>query len=504
MFDPIAVDRQRAMELCRNPLWRAEDLGKPIPDSPHPTSVVLPLWEHVVRYEEGDPEITSALWCGYPRFIFHRYVQDLFTLCERRFAAPGEFCMALPSLKVAQRCLAFIRHKSGHAGRIHDYGSHNLAVVTLPKEAFDVAKEFWQHFGEIISSRLAQAMIETREPASDGKRAKDILRSRLASESGEQPANVFLFPTGMAAHACAQRLLWACAPGRKTVQLGFPYVDLLKIQTEHGPGVHLLPCTRGDELASLAATLRRETVAGVICEFPGNPLLQSADIPRLSEMLRAHGVPLIGDDTLVSFRNVDLLPRSDVLVTSLTKYFSGVGNVMGGSLILNSQSPLYPQLAEALEQDYEDLLCADDAVVLEVNSRDFPERMKKINQTAEAVCDFLRGQPAIEHLYYPKFMTPENFGRLQKAGGGYGGVLSIVMKDAQAAPAVYDQLRVSKGPSLGTNFALACPFILLAHYKELDWVRGLGIAPHLIRLSVGLEEPDDLIDRLRGALAAGE
>ena len=57
-----------------------------------------------------------------------------------------------------------------------------------------------------------------------------------------------------------------------------------------------------------------------------------------------------------------------------------------------------------------------------------------------------------------------------------------------------------KGPNLGVNFSLCCPFTLLAHYRELDFVERCGVSRHLIRISVGLEEPQDLIDRLDLAL----
>ena len=140
-------------------------------------------------------------------------------------------------------------------------------------------------------------------------------------------------------------------------------------------------------------------------------------------------------------------------------------------------------------------------MVLEKNSRDFPERMKHINAVGEAVCEYLREHPAVDRVYYPKFETPDNYHRLLKGGGGYGGLFSILMKDAgAAAPPLYDRLRVSKGPSLGTNYALACPYTLLAHYEELDWAEALGVSRYLVRVSVGLEEPEDLIGRFAEAL----
>src|SRR5258708_10229814 len=64
------------------------------------------------------------------------------------------------------------------------------------------------------------------------------------------------------------------------------------------------------------------------------------------------------------------------------------------------------------------------------------------------------------------------------------------------SPGMYDRLPFCKGPSLGTIFTLACPFTLLAHYAELDWAEACGVSRYLIRISVGLEDPEELWQRL--------
>src|SRR5690606_41676148 len=88
----------------------------------------------------------------------------------------------------------------------------------------------------------------------------------------------------------------------------------------------------------------------------------------------------------------------------------------------------------------------------------------------------------------------------RRPGGGYGILLSFVLKALPAAPAFCDRLQVSKGPSLGTDLTLACPYTLLAHYGELDWTEQCGVSRHLIRVSIGLENPDGLIRRFAEAL----
>ena len=136
-------------------------------------------------------------------------------------------------------------------------------------------------------------------------------------------------------------------------------------------------------------------------------------------------------------------------------------------------------------------------------SVDFPERVRRINRTAEQLCDFCRDHPAIAEVDYPKFRTPDQYAAFRRDSGGYGGLCSLLLNDAaQTAPRFFDALRISKGPNLGTYFSLACPFTLLAHFEELDWAESCGVSRYLVRISVGLEEPEDLIGRVTEALDA--
>lgn len=499
--EPAAAPANPATELLTHPLWQAGDVGKPIPHSPHAASVAMPLWEHVVRYEERDQSLLEKLQCGYPRFVFNATVNELFQLCRRRFAGHDELCLAFPSLRVAERCVRFLREMHGFHARVTPLGLNGVHVVTIPAEAFDAGKKYWQHYGEIISSRQAQATLEERGPAVGGDHAKKTVRDRIAALTGARADDVYLYASGMAALSGALDIVRAARPGAKTAQVGLPYVDLLRIQTKWGPQGLFYSDLEGDRFESLRWEVANGPIAGVFCEHPGNPLLRSHDLEALSALLREHGVPLVVDETLGSYRNVNVLPFADIVVTSLTKYFSGVGDVMAGALVLNAESPLYATLKHQQNTIFEDLLWDDDAGVLERNSRDFEARMTHINRNAETVFDHLANHPKVDRVHFPKCETPELYRRTCKPGAGYGGMFSLVLKDAaRKAPAFYDALRVSKGPSLGTNFTLACPYTLLAHYDELDWVESLGVSPYLVRVSIGLEDPGDLIERFETAL----
>jgi cystathionine gamma-synthase len=487
-------------ELITNPLWRAEDLGKPIPDSPHAASACLPMWADNIGYEEQDPRVHEKLTTGYPRFVYNRLCEELFADCEERFAKTGEACLAFPSEPAAERFAAFMQNQAAASTQIHAFGLHAVHAACFDRQHADVAKSYWQHAGEGVSSRLAEACLN-ETPADDATACKQTIKERVAQFSGVDTEDVFLYPNGMNAIVAVHRVLLSLFPDRKSVQFGFPYVDSLKLQEKFGPGVHFYPKGNNEELNELKTLLKQEAISGLFTEFPSNPLLLSPNLNRLAESALQHGFPVIVDETLATWWNAELLSVADVLTTSLTKFFSGIGDVTAGSVVLNRTSPFYSQLSSGLKEQYEDLFWGADAVVLEQNSRDFAERMPVINRNAEALADFLNSHPHVAEVYYPKYQTPHEYNAFRKPDGGYGGLLSILLKNAaETAPKFYDALCVSKGPNLGTNYSLVCPFTILAHYNELEFAESCGVSRYLIRISVGLEEPGDLINRFDEAL----
>ena len=298
--------------------------------------------------------------------------------------------------------------------------------------------------------------------------------------------------------AAAHRLVTALRPGFPTVQLDFPYVDVLRVQQEFGSGVEFFPVADAAAVEKAAGLAEAGTIAAVFAEVPSNPLLSCVPVDALSDRLKAAGIPLVLDDTVATVVNLDALAVADLVTTSLTKAFSGVGDVIAGALTLNPRSPHYPFFQAAMARE-PDLLWAEDAVVLEKNSRDFPERVHRMNRNAEALTDFLKQHPAVERVWYPE--SPDVFGRMARPGGGRGCLFSFLLKNEENAARFYDQVHLSKGPSLGTNFSLCCPYTLLAHYQELDWAAACGVPRHLLRVSAGLEPPEELIRRFGAALA---
>lgn len=489
-------------DLFKHPLCNAEDLGKAIPDHELGVSVCLPLWKHVIGYEEGDQEIVSKFKSGYPRFCCPPAITRLFEAAEKEFAGAGERCLVFPRVVHAERCVQFIE-----TGRVVEWAAHQLGVAVFPADSYVKARKFWRFCGECVSTRQAcDALGEHKSTASidEGQAANRIIRERIAQLAGQQPEDVFLFPSGMAANFAVHRMLTHLSPSRKTAQLDFPYVDVLKLQQVFGCGAHFLPLIKDSEYDDLRTLLQNEPLAGLFCEAPSNPLLRCVDFERLLAIRAAAqpGVPIIVDDTISTSAHVDAHRVADVVTTSLTKSFSGVGDVMAGSVVLNRKSPHHAAFSAFLTAHADHELWRGDAVALELNSRDFVQRAVTMSRNAQALADHLRSHPKVDRVWHAKSEGGRGYEFIRRDSGGYGCLFSFTLKNPERmSPKFYDSLRVCKGPSLGTNFTLACPYTLLAHYEELDWTESVGVSRWLIRVSAGLEETADLIARFDEALA---
>ncbi|KAJ6557377.1 pyridoxal phosphate-dependent transferase [Mycena vulgaris] len=615
-------------------------LGLPVPPfTPHAISVSLPTWRDTIGYEEAEKRVVEAMISGYPRFFIHLSIRKLARLCETKFGGRNESCMLFPTQIIADQCRSFLHARSLQSGSpvsarlIHfsicpedklnqgpcvnedtaplSSAPASLHIVLFPEEAFPIAKEFWQHTGTGISSRLAEHCLsllpadstfvpnglqntprkalnkhysakktpsptDTRGPRVEdlsldhsvyleeryGRNlpitsvawAKRALRRRISGVlvrdhpgdcpdgpcagdknyvlgpssrgvKGMSEDDVFLFPTGMTAIWNAHNLSLAVRPQKKSVCLGFPYTDTLKVLEKWGPGCHFLGDGNMDRLEQILedgfkSDPSTPPITALFTEFPSNPLLRSADLPRLRSLADKYDFLVVIDETVGNFMNVEVFPYADVVVSSLTKVFSGYSNVMGGSLCLNPQGRHYSQLKAHMDANYEDIYFDEDAIYMERNSRDFKRRVKVIDANAEAVCDFLHSKsvaagvqsPVVKKVFYPKYVTRQDYDQCRiKADsalgiqeGGFGGLFSVTFTSLPAARAFFDTLSCYKGPSLGTNFTLACPYAVLVHYTEMDWAASFGVEQTMVRVSVGMEETSALLDSFQIAFEAAE
>jgi len=479
-----------------------------------------------------------------------------------------------------------------------------ISAVIFPKELFPIAKQYWQHSGDGVSSRRAEychglyqegllierktlqpfvngllkackgprryqrssvdktppktPKVEAASPKSDhvipvngseenresslfleerfGRNldvsfvdnAKSAIRRRISGSlvgeidlsqpqsptvtpnmrgvAGLSEDDVYLYPCGMNSIFNAHRLMLEARGTMKSISYGFPYVDTLKILEKFGPGCIFYGNGSSEDLDGLEVRLKAgERFLALFCEFPGNPILKCPDLQRIRKLADTYDFGVIVDETIGNFINVHVLPHADVVVSSLTKIFSGECNVMGGATILNPQSRYYKALKKVADAEYEDNYWPEDAIFMERNSRNFVERIKRINHNAEVICDILRAHPLVKDLYYPKYNPSKLcYDACITHGGGYGGLLSFTFHKTPQAIAFFDRIETAKGPSLGTNFTLTSPYVILAHYMELDWAAQFGIPSDLIRISVGLEKEEDLKSVFAAALKAAE
>ncbi len=452
----------------------------------------------MIGYEEARDKVLRKLRTGYPRFILNAHVKALNDAAQESVCQNGERVLIFPDKEIAQRAQRFVEKRFASATRIASFES--LQALVVGENAYQGAFNYWRYTGEVVSSRMAEDVLAHRDPGS-----QEDLHPFLAKKFVISRANLFLYETGMSAFFSTHRAVTALAPGKKTLQLDFPYVDALKVQENFGTGVVFLPDAGGGHFDEALSRIREGEFAAVFVELPSNPLLSSVNLGLLAEAARFGRTPVVIDDTVASHHNVDVLPYADAVTTSLTKWISGKGDVTGGAVRVNPDSPFREDILARLEESNptQNRIYAADSRVIRANAEGFSKRMRIVNKNGEAVADFLAAHPAVEQVWYPKLQNRENYDAVKRKTGGYGGLLSFTLRNEKKAPKVYDALAWNKGPSLGTEFSLACPYTLLAHYDELNWAAGCGVPPHLIRLSCGEEDGEKLIQTLEVALQQG-
>ena len=484
--------------MLKDPLWEASSIGRPLPDSVHAVSVSLPTLDSVIGYEEGRDRVTKKLESGYPRFFVHPLVKRIFAKATEEIAEAGKRAIVFPNKRAAQGAQRFVERKLAVATRIASY-EDGLQALVIPESAIGVAMEYWRYAGSVISSRQAEDLLNDREPVES---STVMLKQQLAEFSGAALDDHFLYESGMSGIFSAYRAVMNLFPSKKTLQLEFPYVDALKVQENFGNGVVFLYDAEGEDFDAAVRRIQQGEFAAVFCEVPSNPLLRTVNLPRVSEACRQGGVPLVVDDTVASSINLDVLKYADLVTTSLTKWVSGMGDVMAGMITLNENSEWVTEFRDFLTDDTEggSRLYRGDSDVLLSNMKSYRSRVEQSNENGEMVADYLNEHPAVGRVWYPKYNTPHEYNLIRREGGGYGGLVSFTLKQPRKMPRVFDALELCKGPSLGTNFTLASPYTLLAHYFELDWAEACGVSPNLLRLSVGIEEGEVIIGALARAL----
>ncbi|KAJ5120316.1 Pyridoxal phosphate-dependent transferase major region subdomain 2, partial [Penicillium bovifimosum] len=293
------------------------------------------------------------------------------------------------------------------------------------------------------------------------------------------PNDVFLYPGGMSAINAVARALSDLGISSGVFGFGWLYTETVKILENRWPAIEIYKKSGDEELDRLEGCLKSgRQITALWVDVPSNPMLITPDMPRLRLANEYHYLILI-DGTVGTFGNVDLLPYADVLMSSLTKMYSGYANVLVGSAVVNPRSSYYEKLHRQLTVSYEKPLFPGDIAVLHDNSRDFVHRVQVINRNAEIVAAKLAAHPAVERVNYPTVTTRPQYERIRRRDGRYGHLLSIIFRDNETDLRFYDAVNIFKGGSFGTVFTLSTPFAQLATDADRRRFEEAGIPSHI-------------------------
>jgi cystathionine gamma-synthase len=266
-----------------------------------------------------------------------------------------------------------------------------------------------------------------------------------------------------------------------------------------GPwGVTHTPVDLAD-ITALRAALRPETRV-IWCETPTNPLLGIADIAAVADVSREAGARLVVDNTFASpYLQAPLALGADVVLHSTTKYIGGHSDVVGGALITSDDA-----LAEELrfiQNAVGSVPSPFDAWLTLRGVKTLAVRMERHSDNAERVAAFLAGHPAVAQVFYPGL--PEHAGHevAAKQMRRFGGMVSFRMAEGRDAA-----LRVCAATEVFTLAeSLGGVESLIEHPGQMTHMSVAGSAlqvpDDLVRLSVGIEDVDDLVEDLRDALS---
>lgn len=237
-------------------------------------------------------------------------------------------------------------------------------------------------------------------------------------------------------------------------------------------------------------------------ETPTNPLLKVADIAKIAELAHAHQALLVVDNTFATpVLQQPLALGADIVVYSTTKYINGHSDSIGGSLSTNSQE-LYDQL-KFLQNAMGSMLSPFDSWLTLRGVRTLELRMKQHVANAEALVEVLHGHPKVEKVYYPALFTGTQGNIVKKQQSHGGAIISVELAEKYDARKFTDALRYFPlAESLGGVESLIDHPASMTHASIPKAERKkIGLSDGLLRLSVGIENTEDLVKDIRQALA---
>ncbi|MGY1623402.1 cystathionine gamma-synthase [Geodermatophilus sp. SYSU D00965] len=335
------------------------------------------------------------------------------------------------------------------------------------------------------------------EYSRSGNPTRTALQEALAAL--EQGRHGLAFASGLAAEDTLLRTV--CEPGSHVVLGGDAYGGTFRLISKVVSrwGVEHTPADLNDVDALRAAI--RPTTRVVWCETPTNPLLNIADIALLAEVAHEAGALLVVDNTFASpYLQQPLTLGADVVVHSTTKYLGGHSDVVGGALVVGDDADLAERLAfshnamGAVAGPFDSWLVLRGIKTLGV-------RMDRHQANAARIAEFLLGSDAVTSVLYPGLPDHPGHDIAAKQMSGFGGMLSFRLAGGEdAALRVCERAQVfTLAESLGGVESLIEHPARMTHASAAG--SPLEVPGDLVRLSVGIEDVEDLLADLEQALA---
>jgi cystathionine beta-lyase/cystathionine gamma-synthase len=237
-------------------------------------------------------------------------------------------------------------------------------------------------------------------------------------------------------------------------------------------------------------------------ETPTNPTLKIFDIGAISELSHKKNAIVVVDNTFLSpFFQKPLLLGADIVVHSTTKYINGHSDIIGGAVILNS-SELFKRI-QLVQKSIGAVPSPFDSWLTLRGVKTLAIRMKQHELNAFQVARFLKNQPNVLEVFFPGLETHPGYEIAKKQMTGFGGVVSFKLKGGlQECNTFFKKLKIFQlADSLGGIESLANYSALMTHdYFPAELRQKIGVTDNLIRLSVGIENIEDLIQDLKNAL----
>jgi cystathionine gamma-synthase len=313
----------------------------------------------------------------------------------------------------------------------------------------------------------------------------------------EEGSSALAFASGLAAEDTLLRTV--CRPGDHVVLGGDAYGGtfrlISRVLSEWGLEYTPVHLDHPDEVRAAM----RPTTRVIWCETPSNPLLNITDIEAMAAVAHDSGALLVVDNTFASpYLQRPLTLGADVVVHSTTKYLGGHSDVVGGALVVRDA-----ELGERLAYNHNAMGAVaspfDSWLVLR-SLKTLGVRMDRHSANAARVAEFLLDSPKVTSVLYPGLPTHPGHAIAAKQMSGFGGMVSFRLKDGEdAALKVCERAQVfTLAESLGGVESLIEVPAAMTHLSVAG--SQLDVDPGLVRLSVGIENKDDLVEDIKQAL----